>query len=137
MAVLAPMAKASTAPAPSAKPQLLVRLAYRIAHVAHERIEPSPDPRVPHGFLDLRHAAELDARLSPGFGLAQAVLDQVVDAAVHVIPQLAIEIPFQPVASPAEEIEEPRHGLCPLVEDQPDRAAVSRSQLAFSTASCL
>ena len=51
----------------------------------------------------------------------ESVLDQVVDAAVHVIPQFAIEVPFQPVASPTEEIEKPRHGLCALVEDQPDR----------------
>ena len=88
----------------------LGQAAYRIAHVAHERIEPSPDPRVPHGFLHLGHAAELEARLSPGLGLAQSGLDQVLDAAVHVIPQFAIEVLFQPVAPPTEEIEEPGHG---------------------------
>ena len=93
----------------------------RVADVEHERIQPSPDPRIPHLFLDLGHAAELDARLSPGFGFAQAVLHHVVDAAVQVVPQLAVEIPLQPVASPTEEIEDPRHGLFPLVEDQPDR----------------
>ena len=91
----------------------------RIARVAHEVIEPSRYPRVPHGFLHLGHAAELDARLSSGLGLAQAGLDPVLDAALHVIPQFAIEVPFQPVTPPTEEIQEPGHGSRSLGEDQP------------------
>src|SRR5690606_8613962 len=65
---------------------------------------------VPDGVLYLGHAAELEARLPPGLGLAHATLHQIVDAAVRVIAQLAIEIPLQPIAPPAEQIEEPVHG---------------------------
>ena len=114
------MARASTGATAKCEAPALDEAAYRIAHVAHERIEPPPYPRVPHGFLHLGHAAELEARLSSGLGFAQSVLDHVFDAAVHVIPQFAIEIPFQPVAPPTEKIEEPGHGLCSLVEDQAD-----------------
>src|SRR5688572_33358687 len=79
-------------------------------HVAHERIEPSVYPRVSHGLLYLRDPAELEARQPSGLWLAQSVRDQILDAPVDVVPQLAIEIPFQLVASPAEEIEQLRHG---------------------------
>ena len=44
-----------------------------------------------------------------GFRLAESVLDQILDTAIDVIPQFAIEIPFQPVAPAAEEIEQLRH----------------------------
>jgi hypothetical protein len=81
-----------------------------MAHVAEQRIERSPYPRVSHGFLHLRHAAELEAGLSPRLGLAPSLLDQVRDAAVHVIAQLAIEVPFQPIAPSTEQIEKPGHG---------------------------
>jgi hypothetical protein len=81
----------------------------RMALVAHERIEPSPDPRVPHFFAHLGHAAELEARLSSRLGLAQSGLQQVFDAAVQVIAQFAIEVPFQPIALPTEVIEESDH----------------------------
>jgi hypothetical protein len=33
-----------------------------------------------------------------------------------VVPQFAIEIPFQPVAPPAEEIEQPRHAYVPSLK---------------------
>ena len=54
--------------------------------------------------------------LSPGFGLAQSVLDQVLDTAIHVVPQFAIEIPFQLVAPAAEEIEKLRHAYVPSLK---------------------
>ena len=136
MATLAPMARARTAPAPTCEAPAPGQAADRIAHVAHEHIEPSPDPRVPHGFLHLGHAAELEARLSPGFGLAQSVLDQVLDAAVHVIPQFAIEVPFQPVAPPPEEIEESATAQAPSLKIS-RTAAANCFQVAFSRASCL
>ena len=41
--------------------------------------------------------------------------------AIDVIPQFAIEIPFQPVAPAAAEIEQLRPRLCALVEDQANR----------------
>jgi hypothetical protein len=89
-------------------------------HVAHERIEPSRYPRIAHGLLYLYYATKFETRLPSGLGLAQAALNQVVDAAVHVIPQFSIEVKFQLIALPPEEIKEPGHGLCFLFEDQLD-----------------
>ena len=49
-------------------------------------------------------------------GSLESVLDQVLDTAIHVIPQFAIEIPFQPVAPAAEEIEQLRHAYAPSLK---------------------
>ncbi len=92
-----------------------------MADVADEGVEPPMDPRVPHGLLHLRDAAELDAHLPASVGLVQTGRGQLVDPAIHVILQLAIKVAFQPVAPAAEQIEESGHRLRALVEDQPDR----------------
>jgi hypothetical protein len=77
-----------------------------------------PDPRVAHGFPHLRHAAELEARPSSGLGLTHAGRDHVLDAAIDVIPQFAIEVPLQPVALPTKEIQQlVGHGSLSLVNE--------------------
>ena len=42
--------------------------------------------------------------------------DQVLDTAIDVIPQFAIEILFQPVAPAAKEIEKLRHAYAPSLK---------------------
>jgi hypothetical protein len=50
-------------------------------------------------------------RFSSGLGLAEPALDQILDAALHVIAQFALEVSFKPIALPTEEINELLHGL--------------------------
>ena len=81
-----------------------------VAGVPGRVVEPAQGPGLPHVLLDLLDSAHLDGGLFPGLVFAVADGAQVLDAAVEVIAQLAVEVPLEPRAPASEQVQDLAHG---------------------------
>lgn len=81
---------------------------------AHQVVKPVPGPGVAHLLLHSVCAAELERRLSSGFGFTQTGPPQLLDAAIQVVAQLTVQVEFHPPTSPGEQVEDPRQWAIPL-----------------------
>src|SRR5262249_23344798 len=89
-----------------------------VARLPRQVVSPADDPSLATLLAALLDPAELKRRPPPCFRWSQTGADQVFDTAVQVIAQLALQVVLHPVASAPEQVEEPAHGLLPLIEDQ-------------------
>ena len=84
-----------------------------VLQVALSIREPSPHPLVLDFFADLKRPAEFDRDMTPRFGFAHAFLHELIDPAIDVVEQLAVEILFHPPFTTWPQVEELPHRAIP------------------------
>ncbi len=127
------------------------------AEILAERVDGAESPRIAALVLDLREAAEAPARLGARLGGREAAPDAGVGLELEMVAELGLHLVFEGrgphgAAQAADERRERRHGTpSPSAPAFPPRgraarqaccstratAAVTRSQVAVSSASCV